>query len=162
EDLDPRLVQKLLDNRQGCLMGRERMEMINRRVGEKFKVTSFNYKDIDLEFEIVGTLPEGRYGLSSIMNETYFNQELDRYARQRGQKHPLDQKRLNLIWLRVKDVPTFERVAHVIQNSSKFADRPVKCETASSGIGAFLEAYRDLLWGMKWLMVPAILVSMAL
>ncbi len=162
EDLDPKLVQKMLDNRQGCLMGRERIEAINSYVGGHFKVTSINYKDIDLEFEIVGMLPEGRYGMSAIMNETYFNQELDRYARQKGQKHPLDTKRLNLIWLRVKDLPTFERVAHVIQTASVLADRPVKCETASSGIGAFLEAYKDLLWGMKWLMVPAILVSMTL
>jgi putative ABC transport system permease protein len=38
----------------------------------------------------------------------------------------------------------------------------VKVETASSGIGSFLEAYSDLLWGMKWLLVPAILVIMAL
>jgi putative ABC transport system permease protein len=160
DDLDPRLVQALLANRQGCLMGRERMEAINRRVGEKFKVTSINYKDIDLEFEIVGMLPEGRYGMSAIMNETYFNEELDRYARQKGQKHPLDTKRLNLIWLRVKDVPTFEKVAHVIQNASVFADRPVKCETASSGIGAFLEAYKDIIWGMKWVTVLILVIMM--
>jgi putative ABC transport system permease protein len=29
-------------------------------------------------------------------------------------------------------------------------------------VAAFLDAYRDLLWGMKWLMVPAILISMTL
>jgi putative ABC transport system permease protein len=29
-------------------------------------------------------------------------------------------------------------------------------------VAAFLDAYRDMLWGMKWLLVPAILVSMAL
>jgi putative ABC transport system permease protein len=38
----------------------------------------------------------------------------------------------------------------------------VKCETASSGIATFLDAYRDLLWGMRWLLVPAALVSLAL
>src|SRR5205823_9665803 len=39
---------------------------------------------------------------------------------------------------------------------------PVKCETASSGIAAFLEPYRSLLWGLKWLLVPALLAVMAL
>jgi putative ABC transport system permease protein len=39
---------------------------------------------------------------------------------------------------------------------------PVKCETASSGIASFLEPYRTLLWGMKWLLVPALLSVMAL
>jgi putative ABC transport system permease protein len=38
----------------------------------------------------------------------------------------------------------------------------VKCETISSGIANFIDAYRDLLWGMKWLLVPAILISMTL
>src|SRR5439155_413439 len=29
-------------------------------------------------------------------------------------------------------------------------------------IASFLDAYRDLLWGMRWLLVPAILVTLAL
>ena len=38
----------------------------------------------------------------------------------------------------------------------------MKCETASSGIATFLEAYRDLIWGMRWLLAPAILVTLSL
>jgi putative ABC transport system permease protein len=53
-------------------------------------------------------------------------------------------------------------VGSIIENSPKFSDRPVKCETASSGIAAFLDPYRDLLWAMKWLVVPAIFISMTL
>lgn len=162
ENLDPKLIQALKDNRQGCLMGRERMQTINRRVGERFKVTSINYKGIDLEFEIVGELPEGRYDKSAIMNAEYLNHEVDRFKGEDGKPHPLSQKRLNLIWLRVPDREAFQRTAHTIENASVFVNPQVKCETASSGIGAFLDAYADLLWGMKWLLVPAILVSMAL
>jgi putative ABC transport system permease protein len=161
EDFDPALVEKLKKTRNGCLLGRERMEAINRKVGERFKLTSINYKGIDLEFEIVGALPDGRYSTSGIMNESYFNDELDKYGRQSG-KHPLDQKRLNLIWLRVRDRATFEKVAYEIEHASVFADRPVKCETFSSGIAAFLDAYRDLLWGMQYLLVPAMFGCMAL
>src|SRR5205085_2533878 len=146
---DPALVKRLEDNRIGCLIGRERLESINKKVGEKFKLSSLNYKGIDLEFEIVGLLPEGRYNQSAIMNESYFHGELDRYERQNGRKHPLDQKRLNLVWLRVKDRAGFDRVGQIIETSPYFADRPVKCETASSGIASFLDAYQDLLWGMK-------------
>ena len=43
-----------------------------------------------------------------------------------------------------------------------YSNPAVKCETASSGIASFLDAYRDLIWGMRWLLVPAILVTMAL
>lgn len=159
---DLSLVKKLEDNPRGCLLGKDRLQSIDKKVGERFKLTSINYKGIDLEFEIVGELPEGRYNQSGIMNESYFHNELDKYAREKRQPHPLDQKRLNLVWLRVRDQATFNRLGEVIENSPYFSDRPVKVETASSGIGAFLDAYRDLLWGMKWLMVPAILISMAL
>ncbi|MBM4072486.1 MAG: ABC transporter permease [Planctomycetes bacterium] len=161
QDLDPALIAKLEKNRQGCLLGRERLEAINKRVGERIKVTSMNYKGIDLELEIVGELPRGRYNTTGIMNESYFNQELERYARTKG-KHPLDSKRLNLVWLRVRDRATFEKVAQQIETASVFADRPVKCETASSGIATWLEPFQSLLWGMKWVLVPAILASMAL
>lgn len=161
QDFDPKLIEKLEKNRQGCLLGRERLEAINKRVGERFKVTSMNYKGVDLELEVVGELPRGRYNTTGIMNESYFNEELERYARTKG-KHPLDSKRLNLIWLRVKDRATFERVAQQIEDASVFKNPPVKCETASSGIATWLEPFQSLLWGMKWVLVPAILASMAL
>jgi putative ABC transport system permease protein len=162
QNLDPALIQKMKDTRNGCLLGRERMEAINKVVGERFKLTSFSFKGIDLDFEIVGALPDGRYNLSGIVNEDYFLQELDKYARQRGQRHPLDNKSLALIWLRVRDMETFNKLGDQIEKSPYFADRPVKVETASSGIGAFLDAYRGMLWGMKFLLVPAILITMAL
>ncbi len=163
EDFDPALVEKMKAKPDGALLGRDKLEAIgNKRVGDRFKLTSINYKDIDLEFEVVGMLPDGRYNQSAIMNSDYFNRELDAYRRKKGYAHPLDTKRLNLIWLRVPDRETFNRVGAIIENASAFADRPVKVETSSNGIGSFLEPYKDLLWGMKWLLVPAILIIMSL
>jgi putative ABC transport system permease protein len=46
--------------------------------------------------------------------------------------------------------------------SPQYADPAVKCETASSGSSSFFESYKDLLWGLKWLLVPALLAIMAL
>lgn len=162
-DLDPALIEKLKSKREACLVGRERLASINKKVGERFKVFSFNYKEVDLEFEVVGELPEGRYNQSAIMNADYFNQALDDYPRtHKGQKHPLDTKRLNLVWLRVKDRPTFEKVGGIIETSEYFNDRPVKVETASSGISSFLDAYADILNDMKWILVPSILITMSL
>jgi len=54
------------------------------------------------------------------------------------------------------------RVGGIIENATVFNDRPLKSRPASSGISSFLEAYKDLLWGMRWLLVPAILVIMSL
>lgn len=162
-DCDPALVQKLKDNRRACVLGQEKLRTINKRVGERFKLSSINYKEIDLEFEIVGALPEGRYDNSGLMNIAYLNSALDEYAsKHSGKPHPLSDKRLNLIWLRVPDKDKFQGLATLIENASVFTTPQVKCETASSGVAAFIDAYRDLLWGVKWLLVPAILVSMAM
>jgi len=126
-------------------------------------VVSINYKDINLSgLHIIGTFPDGRYDQSAVMNARLLNNALDSYKNTNKKPHPLDDKRLGLVWLKVPDTKTYQRVTDQIENSPDFTTPPVKCETASSGIAAFLDAYRDLLWGMRWLLVPAILVTMSL
>jgi putative ABC transport system permease protein len=177
DKIDPALIKKMEATRNGILVGRSRLSRINKRVGERFTVYSLNYKNIDLEFEIVGVLPEGRYDDLAIANTVYFNEEMDKFTNSaknpnRGKPHPLSQKRLNLIWLRVRDKDTFARVADLIENGvevsgskvrrKEITDPEVKCETFSSGMASFLDSYRDLIWAIKWLLVPAILVTMIL
>jgi putative ABC transport system permease protein len=170
QDLDPALVAKMNDPRmpEAVLIGSEKLrsigmeETFRTKGSARVKLTSINYKDIDLEVEIVGVLPDGRYNQSAIMRVDYFNSAFDQYARDKRKQHDLSGKRLNLIWIRVPDRAAFDQVGGIIENSKMFADRPMKVETASSGISAFLDAYRDLLWGLRWLLVPAILVIMSL
>jgi putative ABC transport system permease protein len=163
-DLDPKLVETLKQKPEACLLGADKMKALNKRVGERFKLTSINYKGIDLEFEIAGVLPDGRYNASAIMRMDYFNQSFDQYERTARQRHPLADKRLNLIWIRVGSRETFEKIGDIIEREgkSRFATYPVKVETASSLIGSFLEAYRDIIWAMKYFLVPGMLVVMAL
>ena len=79
-----------------------------------------------------------------------------------GKPHPLAEKCLNLVWLRVPNTTAFATIADQIESAPFYSNPSVKCETASSGIASFLDAYRDLLWGMRFLLVPAALVSLAL
>jgi putative ABC transport system permease protein len=146
------------------LIGPSRLKALNKQVGERIKVTSLNYKDIDLEFEIMGVLPGGRYEQSAVMNYHYLDQALRAYnqGKPKDKQHPLTEKSIALVWLRVPDTPTFEKVAEQIATSPEYRSPAVKTETASSGIASFLDAYKDLLFGMRWLLVPAILVTMAL
>jgi putative ABC transport system permease protein len=172
DDLDTLTGKELADLQAACkemekdkrkvVVGRERLKSINKRVGERFKLTGTNYKGIDLEFEIIGVLPNGRYNLSAVMNRAYLNNALEDYERKNGAKHFMADKTLNLVWLKVPDTNAFRQVSDQIMTSPKFLTPAVKCETASSGVSAFLDAYRDLLWGMRWVLVPAILVTMAL
>jgi putative ABC transport system permease protein len=98
------------------------------------------------------------------MNYRYLDEALRTYnkGKSKEQQHPMTEKSLALMWVRVPDTPTFEKVADQITSSPEYRSPAVKCETASSGIASFLDAYRDLLFGMRWLLVPAILVTMAM
>jgi putative ABC transport system permease protein len=162
-DLDPKLIDKLKANPKGVLLGIDKLKAVNKQVGERFSLTSINYKGIDLEFEIVGMLPDGRYNASAIMQMRYFNDAFDKYKRDhKGEAHPLAHKRLNLIWIRVGDRDMFDKVGSAIEDAKVFNEYPVKVETASALIGSFLEAYKDLLLAMKFLLVPGMMVVMAL
>jgi putative ABC transport system permease protein len=163
DNLPDELIEKLRTNKSGVLMGRDKMEAIQRKLGDRFTLTGLNYKDINLEFEIVGMLPEGRYNQSAIMNRDYLNDRLEAYKREHnGTKHPLADKTLNLVWLRVPDTQVFRKVADQITNSTLYTNPAVKCETASSGIASWLDSYRSMIWGLKWLVLPGMLIIMAL
>jgi putative ABC transport system permease protein len=163
EKLDPALVRKMEEKPDGVILGRDRLKAINKRVGERFGVTSLNFKGIDLDFEIVGTFPEGRYDQSAAMNIDYLLNKLDDYKnKNKGVAHPMAERALNLYWLRLPTTAAFEEYAADVGQPGKFASPAVKVETASSGISSWLDGYRDLIWGMRWLLTPAILFTMAL
>lgn len=157
-------VKKLESTRNGIVVGLERLAAVDKRVGERFTAYGLGeYKGIDLEFEVVGTFPDGRYNNTSIANRDYLIEALDGYGRKAGNpKHPLADKSLNLVWLKVSDTAACNQVAGQITSSPSFRNPPVKCETASSGMSAFLSIFGDLLWGMRWILSPAILVTLSL
>src|SRR5262249_11384087 len=131
------------------------------QVGEKITVTSFNYPGVDLEVEIIGEFPDGRYNQSALVNVQYIMDGIDAWQRKNGKPHPMADKAVNLVWLRVPDTEAFRSTADRIMDDPSFKTPAVKVETGSSGIATFLDAYRDILWGVRWLLVPAILVTMA-
>src|SRR5262249_33704398 len=99
ENLDPALVRALKENDRGAIVGKERLAKMNKKVGEKLPVTGLNYKDIDLDFYILGTFPEGRYNQSAVMNRDYLNRSLEDYERKNRKPHPMADKSLNLFWM---------------------------------------------------------------
>ena len=138
---------------------------MNKKVGERIKVIGRTmYTEIDLECEILGELPGGRYDQNLVMNYQYLDEAIRAYnkGKTKQQQHPMTEKVLAVMFLRLPDTATFEKVAHQITTSPEYQSPPVKCETLSSGISSFLDGFRDLLFGMRWLLVPAILITMAL
>ncbi len=145
------------------VIGHDRLIAMNKRVGERIAVYSFNYKDINLDdVEIIAEFPSGQYGQSGVMNRNRLLNALDAYKQQNGKPHPMAEKTLNLVWLKVPDTATYNRVAEQVENSPLYTVPAVKCETASSGVASFLDAYRDLLGIVRWLLVPVLVFCMAL
>ncbi len=159
-------VQAMRDNLKGIILSEEKLKTINRRVGDKLKCYCFPamYKDIEFEVEVVGTFPKsaGRYDGNAILNLEYLQKALDTYEKTNRKPHPLADRYINLYWVRVKDEPTMMAVSDILSQPGKFATPPVKIERGSSAIASFLDAYKDILAGMRFLLVPAIVVIMIL
>ena len=83
-----RAIDLMKQKRNGMIVGWEKLKQMHKRVGDRFTVTSLNYKDIDLEFEVVGQFPDGRYDQTAVINCDYLNAALDAYPRSHaGKKH---------------------------------------------------------------------------
>jgi putative ABC transport system permease protein len=159
------LCDQLNSKKQGIIVGVDRLKTLNKRVGERIVIHGLIYKGLNLEFEIVGVFPEklARYAQSAVFNRDYLYDSLDAWPRTHGgQPHPLAQKNMNLMWLRVSGNEAFEQVSRQIENSPLYTSPAVKTQTLSSAVSSFLDAYRDLIWGARYLLSPAILVTLAL
>lgn len=158
-----RLVKQLESNKQGIIIGQDRLRMLGKRVGDTLRVYSFNYRDIILDLEILGTFPPGRYDLSAAMRIDYLLDSMDQWSREhRGQRHPMADRCLNIVWLRFKNQELFRQVSQQILTNPAYTSPAVKIETASSAVGNFLEAWRDIIWGMRYLLAPAIMCTLSL
>jgi putative ABC transport system permease protein len=162
EDLDPALVAAMLANKRAVLLPREMLQALHKRVGERFQATGLGHdKGLDLKCEIVGELPEGSY-TAGIMNEAYLNDAIDNYPKEHGLRHALDSRRLSMVVLKVPDAEAFRRIALQIRSCSLLSDPPLECQTPASAVATHLSPHRDLLWGMKWLLLPAVLAVLSL
>jgi len=157
------LIKKLENNKQGLIVGRERLKLMGKRVGDTIRIYGMNYKGIDLDFEILGEFPIPRYDMNASMRSDYLMDALDQWSRDhKGQKHAMVDKALALVWLRLSDKERFQSVSDQIVSNPSYSSPSVKIETLSSAIGNFLEAWRDVIWGMRFLLAPAILFTLSL
>jgi putative ABC transport system permease protein len=156
-------LQRMKTNKQAVFLSPSRLKGMNLQVGQRIKLYGLNYKDLVGEFDIAGTLPDGKYEGVGFMNVEYLLQSLDAYKRDNnGQAHPMADKCVNLIWVRLPTKEAFERLAQMVNDPKHFGTVPVKLETASSGIGTWLAAFKDIFWGLKFILVPAMVGIMSL
>jgi putative ABC transport system permease protein len=166
DDLDPvdeSLVGKLAATTNGCLLGRNRLRTLNKQVGEHFQVSGFQPAGINLEFEIVGELPRGRWDDNGFMNVRYLNAAIDKFCRDYPARKPiLDRGRIDMFWVEVGKKDDFPQVVEQINTSPLFREPQVKCETFASLIANFLDSYSGFIWFIQWVLVPGCMFSMVL
>lgn len=164
-------IKRLKDTRNGIIMGRDRLNdlgsmigKVSNPIGQKFKLSGISdFSGLDFEFEIVGLFPPGRYDNFTAFNREFFQSTMDAYkVAHNNVKHPLDDVSLSLVWLKLPDERTYQKVVEQVNHSSYLKNPEVKIEMASSAIGTFMTAFRDLLNGMRWLLAPACIATLAL
>ncbi|MCE9568069.1 MAG: ABC transporter permease [Planctomycetes bacterium] len=165
-DLDAAVAEMERD-KQAIVMSKMRMKKMNLQVGQTIKVTGLNYTDLVFDLRIIGELPDGKYDNISFINSAYLFSQLDAWKlnnpkNRTSEPHPMDAKCINLIWVRLPNKEAFERLAAAVNDTGNFSNPQIKLETASSGFGTFLEAFKDILFGMKYLMAPAMVAIMCL
>jgi putative ABC transport system permease protein len=162
KDLLERGMAAMMKNEQAIIMSKSRMRALNVQVGQRIKVHGINYKDITGEFDIIGALPDGKYEGVCFMNIAYLLKGLDAYQRTTGNVHPMADKCINLIWVKMPTMEAFERLSQLVSDQRYFNKVPIKLETASSGIGTWMASFKDIFWGMKYILVPAMIGIMCL
>ncbi|HEY1191541.1 MAG TPA: ABC transporter permease [Gemmata sp.] len=154
-------------NNRAIVMSQSRLKALNLKVGDPVKLYGVNYPNLFFEFVIIGALPEGKYEGVSFMNKEYLIQQIDTFPTnpnnpKKGELHPMADKCINLIWVRLPTKEAFEVLSQKVNDPAKFNKVPIKLETASSGIGSWLGAFKDIFWGIKYILVPAMIGIMSL
>jgi putative ABC transport system permease protein len=157
-------VAKMKKQANAVIIGPEQLKTMNKKVGERFTLNGLIFKDLNLEFEIVDTFPEAaqRYGQTSLMNLDYLLQGIDEYESKNKKKLANADDPIAFIMLKVKNKSDYERLSAQIANSPLYTSPAVRCESASSAVSTFLEGWKDIFWGMKFILIPAIVITLAL
>jgi putative ABC transport system permease protein len=165
DDLDPvdqGLVDKLAEKTNGCLLGRKRLRTLNKKVGERFIMKGSQPAGINMEFEIVGVLPPGRWDENGFMNARYLNAAIDKFCRANPASKPALDRRIDMFWVEVATRPDFPRIVEQINTSPLFTQPPVKCESYASLVANFVDSYSGFIWFIQWVLVPGSIFSMVL
>lgn len=158
-----RVLDRVDEDRRNIVIGEDRLQMIGKKVGDEIKLYCLNYRDVEFEFRIVGAFPSGsRLGQAAAMRYDYLTAKLDDYQARTGKVHPQAAQSLNLIWVRMPSKAAYQQLAAIVNEPGTFNAPAVKMETFSAAMMSFLEPFKDILWGLEWIIMPAVVVIMCL
>ena len=153
-------VEDMKKDKRNIIVGPERLELMNKKVGDSVKAYALGYKDVAYDFKIVGSFPAevSRWSKSALMRLDYFNDTLDGAKTFSG----AEVRPVNLVWVRMPNKAAYEALATVVNEPKAFSAPQAKMETASAAIGSFLEGLKSIVFAFKYIIMPAIAVIMCL
>jgi putative ABC transport system permease protein len=158
-----RVIELVKQDKRNIVVGEDRLQMMDKKVGDEIKLYGLSHRDIEFEFRIVGAFPQGsRLGGAGAMRYDYLTAKMDDYRVRTGKDHPQAAQSLNLIWVRMPNKAAYEQLADEVNKPGTFNSPAVKMETFSAAMMSFLEPFKDILWGLKWIIMPAVVVIMCL
>ena len=104
-------------NRQGIIVGKERLKALGKRVGDKISIYCKNFNGITFECEIIGELPEGRWDQAAAMNSRFLDTKLDEYSSLNKKPHENEDKAIALVWIRLPNKDAFQHMAQACQRA---------------------------------------------
>ncbi len=144
-------------NPRAVVIGHAKLVQMNKRVGDRMKVTSLNYKGLEFDFEVVAEFPAGtRWDQSAAMSRKYLDNALSEYEGKNGKAHDLADKSMNLIWIRLPNKQAFEAFSDRLNGSGKFTPA-VKMEIESSAYANFLSPFKGLIFFLRVFLAPGLL-----
>ena len=149
EDLDPTVVNALRNQRTGALVGPKLMKKMNWNVGQHFTFISATHPGKNLEFKVVGTLPEGDYSDTCFFRDDYY------------QEGTGDKDRVRLIWLRMADPVAANRVAAQLEAMFASSDTPLQVETESATANRMLSQHQSIVTIIRFV-AAILLIDMAI
>ncbi len=156
-------LEEVKADKRNIVIGEDRLRTMNKSVGDNIKLFSTNYRELEFECKIVGAFPSGsRLGNNAAMRYDYLTAKLNDFESRTGKAHDVAEKCLNLVWVRMPSKESYENLAEVVSRPDKFNQPAVKMETFSAVVGSFLDSFKDIFWGMKYIVMPAIVLIMCL
>lgn len=157
-------VDLLEKNTQGIILGQQRLRNLGRKVGDRLTLHGFAfYRELQLELEIVGVFPAGRYDSSAAIQRDYYNRVIDAFpSTHQGRSHPLADKSLNAVWYKVRSPDELSILERQIQSTGWFSQPAVKLESVAAGLQLLMTGYSDLIAILRWVLVPAILFALGM
>ncbi|MBP3958845.1 ABC transporter permease [Gemmata sp. G18] len=162
-------VKAMLANEQAIIVSKSRLKKLNKEVGQEIKLTGLNFPKMEFKFDIIGVIPDGKYEGVGFMNKAY----LEKLLKDKPADYVMQDKAVNLIWVKLPNRKAFDVLNRMVdppanpppgqeRRTSPFNSPALKMETASSGIGSWLDAYKDIFFGMKYILTPAMVAIMCL